>query len=486
MKTKTLTIIAFVGISIFFTGLIFAQTNVLRVDDVRVSDRTASSTLITWTTNRPADATVNYGLLPDYGIVRSPLSEKTEHEIKLTDLLPSTTYYFRVVSADADGDRAISSGFQFTTEGIASEIPGIEFVIPEEMPIVERTVTEIKKITDPQALELIASMAYEMLERLGAAPSIIGLPRVDVRMDSVLVEWETDIPADSFVALAPSANFNPTLEDPYTMVQGTDRTTTRHQVEIIGLNPGTVYHFQVRSRSEVGLVGRSEDETFKTMSPIPEPFGISIDRIEETSVTISWNVSLPAAGIVEYTNLNTGQRGTKGNPDFLTRHTVQLANLDFNASYSAIIIAENEEGERSVGGPISFSTRVSTDPPEISNISSDLTLYPGDEARVQALMGWTTDTASFCDLYYQQGIAPGTDVQLFERRPEPSTNHLRVITAFAPATIYKYWIECEDRFGNFGKSEDFVLLTPQREKSIIDIIIENFELAFGWLGNMGI
>ena len=43
----------------------------------------------------------------------------------------------------------------------------------------------------------------------------------------------------------------------------------------------------------------------------------------------------------------------------------------------------------------------------------------------------------------------------------------------------------EDPFIEDGHlSEDFVLFTPEKEKSIIDIILENFEGAFGWIKNI--
>ena len=59
--------------------------------------------------------------------------------------------------------------------------------------------------------------------------------------------------------------------------------------------------------------------------------------------------------------------------------------------------------------------------------------------------------------------------------------HVQVITNFLPATVYKFWIVCEDEAENIVKSEDFTMLTPSQEESIIDIIIKNFESSFGWL-----
>jgi hypothetical protein len=50
--------------------------------------------------------------------------------------------------------------------------------------------------------------------------------------------------------------------------------------------------------------------------------------------------------------------------------------------------------------------------------------------------------------------------------------------------VYQFWLECKDESGNAVKSENYVLFTPIQERSIIDIIIENFESTFGWVKNI--
>jgi hypothetical protein len=67
----------------------------------------------------------------------------------------------------------------------------------------------------------------------------------------------------------------------------------------------------------------------------------------------------------------------------------------------------------------------------------------------------------------------------------PLTKHTQVIVGFAPATVYKFWMKCHDEAGNESQSDDFVLITPIKEKNIIDIILENFQGTFGWVNNIG-
>lgn len=69
---------------------------------------------ITWLTNEPADSHVEYGVAPnaltgnadDAGLL-------TSHSLELTGLLPGTSYYFRVRSADAVGNSATSPALPY-------------------------------------------------------------------------------------------------------------------------------------------------------------------------------------------------------------------------------------------------------------------------------------------------------------------------------------------------------------------------------------
>jgi hypothetical protein len=88
-------------------------------------------------------------------------------------------------------------------------------------------------------------------------------------------------------------------------------------------------------------------------------------------------------------------------------------------------------------------------------------------------------------MHYSEGLAGAEDAIETDKNTEPTVDHVRVLTEFRPSTVYKFWVMCEDRSDNETRSEDFVLFTPEKEKSIIDIILENFEGTFGWVKNIG-
>jgi hypothetical protein len=142
---------------------------------------------------------------------------------------------------------------------------------------------------------------------------------------------------------------------------------------------------------------------------------------------------------------------------------------------------ENEAGDKVVSDPFSFVTIKDTAPPVISNITNESTLYPTEDAKVQTIVNWNTDELSICQFFYRQSLADSGEAFPLEPEIEPDTAHVQVVLEFLPATVYKFWVECKDKTENSSRSEDFVLFTPDKEKSILDIIIENFQGTFGWV-----
>jgi chitodextrinase len=83
-----------------------------------VGDPTATSTVISWSTNEPTNAQIFYGLTSSYG-QESPLEDQspmaTFHSITLSGLTPATLYHFKAVSIDSLSNSTSTVDFTFTT-----------------------------------------------------------------------------------------------------------------------------------------------------------------------------------------------------------------------------------------------------------------------------------------------------------------------------------------------------------------------------------
>jgi uncharacterized lipoprotein YddW (UPF0748 family) len=83
-----------------------------------VSNLGPYSATISWTTDEPADSMVEYGLVPLTNTVKQALLG-TQHSIALTGLSANTPWKFRVRSADANANLALSTVGTFTTAAAA-------------------------------------------------------------------------------------------------------------------------------------------------------------------------------------------------------------------------------------------------------------------------------------------------------------------------------------------------------------------------------
>lgn len=461
-----------------------ADTTPPDITNVQITNVSENSVTVTWTTDEDADATVNYGLQEDYGIVRVPEATTTAHSITLEKLEPGRTYYFRVVSSDVDGNQGISANYKVLTEGtpdIGAE-PG-KGKEEQTSQTVQEIVEQIQQIQSPQVLQKIVDVTVQTMQGITEALTIVGPPTVIPETTSALVKWTTDRESSSEVLFSATDAYVP---GQYVFSQSsTGGNTTDHEVKIIGLEPYTEYHFKVSSKDTLNITGESRDYTFRTKAVLPEIKNLRIVKVEENSATLAWDTTVPAKALIEYQDLTTGAQNSIGRPTLASTHQMRIADLTLGTRYIAFVTAENAGGDRMKSKPITFVTVKDNAPPIINNVTNESTIFPGGESRIQTIIEWITDEEAHCALTYREGIAGGVDPTVLDSKDSGYTmQHVEVIVDFAPATVYQFWLDCEDDAGNSVKSENYVLFTPIQEKSIIDIIIENFESTFGWLKNI--
>lgn len=467
------TVLAVLAVGIVLLGL---RVYAAEISGVKITNITADSATVSWSTDKNTDATINFGLDARFGTVRDSAFDKKDHELTIDDLEPATTYHFRVVSTDVDGNKNTTAGFVFTTKD-------------DQQKIKERIIEDLEKITEPESIIEINEKVKDVAGDILKPPTILGLPRVTVDQTTATIVWTTDRESSSMVYLAPESDYNGGTSD-YTIAQGDpNESVTRHVVEVIGLDPSTLYHFKVVSDDATGLTGESEDDTFRTKSILPSVRNVQVSRIQEKSAVISWDTGgVLARGIVEYTNTRTRLTKVAGSSVFAAQQNVLLADLEFGTRYSAIVRTTNEDGDNAESSPFQFITIRDVIAPEITKVKNESTLFPGEDVKIQTIIAWETDEPATCQVFYSQGLSTGTSndgAEFTLKETNPLTSHTQVIVGFTPATVYQFWIVCNDEGQNESRSEDFVLITPIKEKSIIDIILQNFQGTFGWVENIG-
>lgn len=93
----------------------FIDTTAPVITNILVSNISAISAVITWTTDEPADSTVYYGIAGTGSIQKTDSNLVTNHTVTLSGIEPNSTYHFYVRSTDASGNQSISEDDTFTT-----------------------------------------------------------------------------------------------------------------------------------------------------------------------------------------------------------------------------------------------------------------------------------------------------------------------------------------------------------------------------------
>lgn len=451
---------------------------------IEVKDISYTSVTITWRTNEATDSFVKYGKTTDYGnTAGNPEESKTSHSVSLASLTPGSTYHFKVFGKDSYGNLGSSADKTFTTLGIPAMTP--EEAIPEEEKgLVERIVDILTQLTNPYSVAFVSEALEESAQRVVGPPLIAGeYPIVETGSDWARITWVTDKTSNSLVAYASEEDYDPTKEKPYIIVSGNpDEMVVTHIVELINLQPATLYHFQARSKGKLGDWAKSDDKIFTTLSLLPEISEVKFISIKETEAILTWLTTLPTKTKIELINTETGEKTSQEDPSFLKAHTFTLEDLQMATDYSLQITAQDERGNQSISSVLPFSTSISKNPPIIYNVRITTALIPGRIERVQAIIFWKTDKPSTSKVYYQEGITTKQELaQSTFLDKKLVLDHIVITTAFKPGKVYQFKTESIDSFNNKSYSKNYTILTPQPKESVLDLIIKNFEETFGFL-----
>src|SRR6266705_2409598 len=92
----------------------------LVISNVQTGSVSTSGSQVIWTTNVPANSSVDYGTTSAYGNSTAVNSAMvTSHQMTLSGLAAGTTYYYQVNSTDSKGNHGNSGGHSVRTAGFS-------------------------------------------------------------------------------------------------------------------------------------------------------------------------------------------------------------------------------------------------------------------------------------------------------------------------------------------------------------------------------
>ncbi len=107
-----------------FTTAVALDTTPPAISNIQATGITATSSVITWTTDEASDSQVEYGASTSYGSQTAlDATRVTSHSAAITGLTPSTLYHYRVKSKDAAGNPVTSADYTLTTAASPVSLP---------------------------------------------------------------------------------------------------------------------------------------------------------------------------------------------------------------------------------------------------------------------------------------------------------------------------------------------------------------------------
>lgn len=466
---------------------------------------------ITWETNEESTSFVEYGLTTEYGKVYGNWTPTTTHEVVLTNLLSLRRYHFRVISSDDWGNIGYSEDDTFDTvmndDEEAVEATSTEDII-EELPVEDREslleeitlrirefITKLfpeVSLNELQNIDINNIDSLDDLANFVPAPILSGEPRLEIGATDVTISWITDVNSNSQVAIAPEGSYNPDLTEPYIQIVGnSEEQVTAHEVRVYGLTPNTDYHYQLRSKAQIGPIATSRDFTFRT----------SVEEIEITSHVVQvedidtavfkWVTNKDSDSAIRFTPyqnnvLALDQSKTVRDNTMTTIHEVRISEFSAGVIYGVELISSDANANLASELIERFSTAEDDLPPEISHIKSDSTVFVDKSNKIQTVISWLTNEPSTSKVYYQEGVH-GSSVELTEStvlNSDFSKDHVLVITKFKPGTVYTFRVESIDSGNNVTLSKPYTFMTAKKKESIIQVIMRILEDTFGWVKNI--
>ena len=256
---------------------------------------------------------------------------------------------------------------------------------------------------------------------------------VSTTVSSAIVTWKTNVKSDSFVEFGKKA----VSEDE----TGARTKTKTHKVVLKNLKPGTKYKFRVASKdaNDNVAIKADSDGSFAT-----KPFKItSIKKNTSTnSATITWKSNVASTSSVEYRSATDKVSQLSGDAKLTKTHKVEIKGLEDDTTYSYRIKSRDKEDNIAESKLLSFKTGSLEKEYDVTPTVSDL-----DEMELSATsakIAWTTagETSSWVEYGTSRSLGKnaGNDTM--------TVDHIVELTNLTPGITYYYRVKGEDEAGN--------------------------------------
>jgi hypothetical protein len=127
------------------------------------------------------------------------------------------------------------------------------------------------------------------------------------------------------------------------------------------------------------------------------------------------------------------------------------------------------------GGDISIKPENLIDP-QITDIRSEL-VTGKSQNDIELLISWKTNKSTTCEVEY---LKAGQKDGKAKKEEKSGYSHGVILEPLDPSTAYEFTITAKDEYGNETKSERHAFFTGAPNVSLIDLLTNAAQDAFGW------
>jgi hypothetical protein len=133
-----------------------------------------------------------------------------------------------------------------------------------------------------------------------------------------------------------------------------------------------------------------------------------------------------------------------------------------------------------------FRTATDSRPPTISDITIETQIQGvGEEAKAQVVISWNTDEPASGQIQYGPGLSSDSYPSQSVKEGAFAESHVIVLSELKASQTYHLRVWVADKAGNESLSGDNVVITGRANTSVLNVILQNLQRTFGWLGSFG-
>ncbi len=406
---------------------VYCSTGVAQVVDGPEIEAGPSSINVSWTSSKQTTSYVKVYQGNQYVSEQGHTGYSQSHEVDVVGLKPETSYRYKLVWTDNNGNLGESQWYE----------------------------TNTKK-----------------------TPQVTDLKVETISPTKVLASWLTNYSSSTDIEYGVGS---------YNQSDSIDGNATSFSKTLNDLQAGKDYQLRVKMTTIDGTE-YSSGATFSTPD-LPAISNMSYQSVEDApsaTVKVSWQTNVKTSSALTVSpSSNRGKPKSVSDARLKTDHNLTIEGLADQTEYQLVASGRDEYGNQTTSSVASFKTAKDSRPPQISDIKLETSITgTGTDSKAQIVVSWQTDEPATSQVEYGQGVGGSTYQSRTTLDSSLGENHTVIISELDPARTYHLRPVSSDSAGNQAVGSDNVVITGQAQDSVLDIIITKLKDTFGFLANI--